>query len=261
MSSASSSVLHAYGVVRAGAQVWLPSRGIDEAPVQLVTVNSLAAVVSPLDDTAYGEDAWTEHAEDPRWLGAVALEHQTVLATLVTSADVLPFRLPGMYRDEASLRRVLAEESALLERGLAATADQVEWGVKVFRVDDKKTPPTPRASSGRGYLQQLSERSQRREVDSAARRDLVLRAYGLLADAASHSVTNPPQDATLSGREAPMLLNSAHLVRRGSEEAFFAGATQAQELLSDHGMHVEVTGPWPPYNFVHLGTEELGGDP
>jgi hypothetical protein len=256
-----SSVLHAYGVVRAGVPVWLPSRGLGDAPVHLVTVDRLAAVVSPLEATAFGTEAWQEHAEDPAWLGEAAAGHQAVLSTVITSTDVLPFRLPGIYADEESLRAVLTQEADLLERGLTATTNHVEWGVQVFRVMDTEAPEVPRPRTGRGYLDQLSARSRKREDEAAERQQLVLEAYGLLADASSHSVTNAPQDPALSGRDEPMLLNSAHLVPRGAEDGFFAVVDQVQRQLAGGGLRIEVSGPWPPYNFVHLATEELRGTP
>jgi hypothetical protein len=252
-------VLHAYGVTRAPVGVQPPDRGLGGARVQLVTVGSLVAIVSPVDAAAFGPKAWQEHAEDPVWLGRVAAEHQEVLGSVIRSADVLPFRLPGMYTDEASLREVLATEAELLTRGLEATANHVEWGVQVFRTTAGAEDRPPRSASGSDYLRQVAARARRRQEESENRAQLAQRAFGMLADASSYSVTNPPQDRALSGREEPMLLNSAHLVVRRGEEAFFAVVQEVQQLLAGHGLSLEVTGPWPPYNFVHLGTEELRG--
>jgi hypothetical protein len=256
-----SDVLHAYGVVPASSPVTLPNAGVAGTPVELVEVGDLAALVSRLDAARYGEDTWREHAEDPKWLAAFATDHQAVLGEVAATCDVLPFRIPGMYDDEARLRAVLETDQELLHRGLEAVRDHVEWGVQVFLVGEPEKEPAPRHASGRDYLRYRSEQAGSRERVAEERKSIVLAAYGLIADASTHSVTNPPQDPALSKRQEPMLLNSAHLVPRNREEPFFTVLGQVQKELRGSGMAVEVSGPWPPYNFVHLATEELKASP
>ena len=64
----------------------------------------------------------------------------------------------------------------------------------------------------------------------------------------------PLQAPELSGREEEMVFNGAYLVTadRGGFEA--ALASLAREIRDD-GVDLELTGPWPAYNFV---PEELG---
>lgn len=254
-------VLHAYGVVPASATVALPKTGVAGSPVELVEVEDLAALVSRLDAARYGEDTWREHAEDPQWLAAFATEHQAVLGAVAATCDVLPFRIPGMYDDEARLLAVLETDRELLSRGLEAVRGHVEWGVQIFLTGEPEPEPAPRHRSGRDYLRHRSEQAGSRERVAEERKSRVLAAYGLISDASTHSVTNPPQDPALSKRREPMLLNSAHLVPRNREEPFFTVLGQVQEELRGSGMVVEVSGPWPPYNFVHLATEELKASP
>jgi hypothetical protein len=250
-------VLHVYGVVPAASQLELPDSGIDGASVDVAEASGLVALVSRLDAARYGEEVWREHAEDPEWLAGFATQHQDVLGSVATTCDVLPFRIPGMYDDEARLLGVLEAEQDLLRRGLEAVGGHVEWGVQVFLTDQAEEEPTPQPQSGRDYLRRRSEQAGARERATEERRTRVLDAYGMIADASTHSVANPPQDPALSKRSEPMLLNSAHLVPRDRKESFFAVLVDVQGLLRERGMVVEVSGPWPAYNFVHLATEEL----
>jgi hypothetical protein len=250
-------VLHAYGVVPAASRVDLPTSGIDGAPVEFAEGSGLSALVSRLDGTRYGEEVWRAHAEDPDWLAGFATQHQEVLGAVATTCDVLPFRIPGMYDDEARLLAVLEAEKELLCRGLEAVAGHVEWGVQIFLTDHRDEEPAEQPRSGRDYLRRRSEQVGSRERSAEVRRSRVLDAYGTIADASTNSVVNPPQDPALSKRSEPMLLNSAHLVPRDRRESFFAVLGQVQDGLRGDGMVVEVSGPWPAYNFVHLATEEL----
>ncbi len=251
-------VLHAYGVVPREARVDLPAAGIDGATVEIVEAGGLAALVSRLDAARYGAESWRAHGDDPRWLTEFATQHQAVLGSVIASCDVLPFRIPGMYDDEAGLLRVLRTDGDHLGRALAAVHDHVEWGVKVFWASRAEASPTARPRSGRDYLRAKSEAAGSRERAADERRAQVVDAYHLVAEAAARSVANPPQDAALTGRDEPMLLNSAHLVRRDGEATFFAALAAAQGQLRGTGMVVEVSGPWPPYNFVDVAGERQG---
>jgi len=248
---AEATVLHAYGVVPAASTAALPPAGIDGAPVETVTVDGLAALVSTLDAARYGEAAWREHAEDPDWLAGFAIQHEQVLAAVVATGDVLPFRLPGIYADRASLAHLLQIEQEPLLDGLRAVRGQVEWGVKVFwDAEAEGADPAPAAASGRDYLRQRSEQLGARERSAEERQRRVVSAYERVAAAATDSITSPPQDPALSRRREPMLLNSAHLVPREREEAFFEVLRAVDQELGPAGLVVEVTGPWPPCGFV-----------
>lgn len=245
-------VVHAYGLVEAGATPDLP-RGIDGAEVLLVESGKVAALASMLDQERYGEPAWRAHGQDPRWLEQVATAHHAVLARIVENVDVLPLRLPGIYPDLDALRRVLEQKASAFTEALAAVRAHVEWGAKIFRTGDgDASSQQPAPSSGREYLTRRSAEARDREDAATRRQTVVLDVHEALAHAATHAVVNPPQDAALSGRREPMALNSAYLVVRDGVEPFLDLADELQERLTPEGMTLEITGPWPPYNFAHL---------
>jgi hypothetical protein len=259
--------VHAYGVVRADLDTdreQLPDSGIGGTPVRLLPMRTIAVVVGDLDAGDFGEAAWQQHAEDPAWLEPVARGHHQVLQALAATSDVLPLRLPGIYRDDDGLTEALAsEEDRLLER-LLFVAGHREWGVQVFggAMAEPGTPAptttqTSAATSGRDYLLRRKQAASQRDEARASRQRLLLEAHRALADVATSSVVNRPQDRALSGRSEPMLLNSAHLVARDAEQRFFEHADQvSREVLEPAGLVMEISGPWPPYNFVTPADQE-----
>ena len=249
-------LIHAYGIVPAGASVDLPATGIGGSDVALLDAGTISAVFSILSEEMYGDAEWRRHADDPRWLTAVATEHQGVLSAVVQTTDVLPLRLPGMYRDEMHLHDMLTTEEPLLRAVLEALHDHVEWAVHLYFTGRTEQPPG-RPTSGADFFRQKSEAVARREKDQTVREQRVREAYAALADLSRQSVINAPQDSTLSGRREPMLLNSAHLVCRRHEPLFFAAVEEIATRLAPSGITVEVSGPWPPYNFVDLGADTL----
>ncbi len=254
-------VIHAYGIVCSEAGFDVPDAGIGGAGVALLDAGPVSGVFSILPETAYGAAAWTEHAEDAAWLARVATQHQAVLADVVRDTDVLPLRLPAMYRDEVHLHRMLEAEAPLFRAALESLHDHLEWSVHLYLVGEPDAPAGDHPTTGREYLRQRAEAVSQRHLARVKREHSVRDAYASLADLSRQSVANPPQDSALSGRPEPMLLNSAHLVCRKHERLFFTAVEETAARLAPLGITVEVTGPWPPYNFVELGVEHLESQP
>lgn len=251
MGAAEDTVVHAYGLVPAGVSLSMP-RGIDGAPVTLVEAGDVAALASELSAEAYGPDQWRAHAEDPRWLEHVASEHHAVLQAVVEQTEVLPLRLPGIHHDLATLQRVLAEQQSELQEALSQVRDHVEMGAKIFLVAEPQAEAEERPKSGRDYLARRSAEASNREQARVRRQSQVLDVHEALAHGSTRSAVNAPQDAALSGRKEPMLLNAAYLVPQVELDNFLTLADQLNQDLFTEGMALEITGPWPPYNFAHL---------
>lgn len=248
-------VVHAYGVAPAVVldvpeHKVVPPTGIAGTPVRLLALGELAVVVGDLPEKDFGEAAWREHAEDPDWLEPVARGHHEVLQAVAAATDVLPLRLPGIYRDDAELQGLLGGQEEPLTRRLQFVAGHDEWGVHVHLVEDT-AEEAPEATSGRDYLMQRKAQVAGRDAAREERQRLLTEAYAGLAQVSTSSVLNRPQDRALSGREDPMLLNSAHLVAKEAQQQFFARADEVSRgLLEPAGMVMEISGPWPPYNFA-----------
>jgi hypothetical protein len=245
-----STVVHAYGLVRSGQQLVLPDAGIGGAGVCLVGNGRLAAIAGELSSDEYGPEIWQEHADDPQWLGVVAASHNEVLELVVDQTDVLPMRLPGLYGDTAALESALEQQADEFEAAFAAVEGHVEWGVKVFLVGEVEADLPAGNTTGRDYLLRKAGEARRREEARDRRTSALLDVHEELAHLATHAVVNTPQDPALSGRTEPMLLNAAYLVARTARDTFLTHAQQLGDRLWGHGMSLEVTGPWPPYNFA-----------
>jgi hypothetical protein len=253
-------IVHAYGVTRAGQPV--PDlAGIGAAPVDVIEVSGIAVIFSWLPADLYGSASWDEHADDIRWLGSVARGHQQVLERAVALGDVVPFRLPSMYSSGDALRARVDEDHASLEASLAAVAGRVEWGVKVYR-DSAATTQQARAeeTTGADYLRARSSALRERDDVDARLRHLLAETHERLIRVSDDAVRNPVQDAALTGRSEPMLLNGAYLVRRDDQQTFLDAVRSLADEHAQHGLLVEPTGPWPAYNFVGKPFSKDGAD-
>ena len=250
-----------YGVVEA------PPGPLDVEPdVELVTEGPLAGVTSRVSLDEFGDTALSERLGDAVWLEENIRRHEQVLERVLASTTVLPCRFCTVYRTEADVRRFLSERQDQLTAALAEVSGRVELGVKAF-VDPERfaaggaqeneqirelTAQTAQAEGGRAYLE--SRRLERLVGDERARfgQEAASQLHSRLLDAAERGVLLDLQRPELSGRDEEMVLNGAYLVsdRPGFERELAALAAE----LSSRGLELELTGPWPPYNFV---SEEL----
>lgn len=244
-------VVHAYGLVPGGGRFSLPERGIADATVRTIAFHHLEVVVSDLPAESFGEAAWAEHGEDTQWLTPVAAAHHDVLQHLVERGDILPLQLPGIYPSDEALIDALESSRADLERAWQTLAGRVEWSLQIFPTAELPAPEKPAPRSGREYLERRRSQQDARETERGRRETAVTEAHEALAREAAADVVRAPLDKAVTGREEPMLLNSAYLVEREQEQRFLALAERLHnQLVATSGMRIEATGPWPPYSFV-----------
>jgi hypothetical protein len=207
------------------------------------------------------------------WLERTALAHQAVLDRVLGACEaVVPMRLCTVFTDEAHVREMLGREREVLTEALSRLRGQVEWSVKVLadaaaleaaarergRAVAGVGAPDAEASPGRAYLARRKfdrvVRDEARALASGAAEEI----HARLADRAIAAVVLPPQRRELSGRSGEMLLNGAYLVPRAGAADFGAHVDGLAARWRELGLEVEMTGPWPPYNFV-AGPAEASG--
>jgi hypothetical protein len=247
--------IYVYCVMPGDAQPSLDGvAGMDARhPVEVVRHAGLAAVTTRVPLEEFGAEPLKRNLNDLDWLARVARAHQAVLDRVFASTPIVPFRLCTIYGDEAHVHQMLEREHAVLTDTLARLRDRSEWGVKLM-VDAARRAerdPEPRApATGREFF----ERRSRERRERAAGQGFTLRAaeevHERLRRQATAATLLQPQSRALHGREGEMIFNGAYLVERSGVERFRAVAEELRADQEQHGLALEVTGPWPPYNFV-----------
>ena len=232
--------------------------------VKRVEVDGLAALVRPVPRDEYGAEALRRNLNDLAWLERVARSHESVLEQAMAHATIVPLRICTLYESEESVRHMLESEGDALRDALDFLAGRQEWGVKLLLDPERlaeeargqRDEPEPEGLGGSGAAYMLRRREERetRALASSLARQLAEEVHTRLGERALGAVTRPPQNRELSGHDGEMVLNAAYLV-----EAERAGELSelVSELEAEHaelGARLELTGPWPPYNFVPAGT-------
>ena len=261
--------VYVYAVLAPDADVAGAGPGIGERPVRVVEaepggLRALAGDV-PLDE--FGEEALKRNLNDLSWVSATAVAHEAVVEAAMPGGALVPMRMCTIFRDEDGVREMLRREGATLRDALERLRGAHEWGLKVIADRDAFAAAVARESDapgaargepgksgeGAGYFAALRlEQSAREEV--AAQLDRRTReiheAVGALA---TGSRLQPPSNRELSGYEGDMVLNGAYLVPAARTDELRELVAALADRHGRDGLHVELTGPWPPYNFSTRG--------
>jgi hypothetical protein len=243
-------IVHAYGVVAADEPLSQLPPGVAETSVWVFGADSLAAIVSLLPMQGFGVADWERNATNVGWLGRVARQHHEVLQYVSNTTAVVPLRLPSLYRNLESLNETLRAANDRLERDLHRIRGKLEWSVKVYRTAEEQSSAVNTSASGRDYLLARSRDISGRSTARERLREQVGEIHDALGQVSAEYVRNKPQDAVLSGRKEPMLLNGAYLVSRADQARFLELVAEIADDSSAGGLLVEVSGPWPAYNFT-----------
>jgi hypothetical protein len=239
---------YVFGVVRAGATA-APSGAA------LITEGGLAAVVRSVPLAEYGEEALRANLDDIAWLEDAARRHEAVLDGLLAHTTVIPLRLCTIYRDEAAVRTMLVAEQGALTEALDRLEGHTEWGVKAFcdrAAVQASARPAADAEQGEGeaYLARRRAEARARELVAAT----VDAAHERLTALARVALANPLQRRELTGRDDDMALNGVYLVA-DERAAELEAVVERCAAEAPPGLTFELTGPWPPYNFVGRSVE------
>jgi hypothetical protein len=243
---------YVYCVVPAGAAVDVEGlEGVAPGrPIEIIRHADLGAVSSWVPLAQFGAEPLRRNLNDLDWLARTARAHQAVLERALATGPIVPLRLCTVFAGDEQVRAMLEREQETLADALARLRGREEWGVKLIADLAKVRPAEPEPASGRAYLERRSR--ERREQDDLRR--LVTHAaeevHARLSERATAATLLRPQSRELSGRHGDMVLNGAYLVERARVDEFRAAAAEVAERQRELGLALELTGPWPPYNFV-----------
>lgn len=214
--------------------------------VYTVHYNGLAAVVSNTPIVVY----------DPTRENVFA--HEQVNETVMREFTVLPMAFGALFRTENDIIELIRGTYDALRDVLAKMEGKVEFGLKVNWDRDRVIAELEEQNEEIRHLkEQITSRTSGstyfarmqlgRLIDAALseQADAYIRdVYSVLRDTAVASRANKPIGDK-------MIMNAAFLIERDREAEF---DSKVNELAAKYEgkCSFKYTGPWPPYNFVHI---------
>jgi Gas vesicle synthesis protein GvpL/GvpF len=234
-----------------------------DAALEMITQNNLAAVASPVPLSEYGEDELPRHLTDATWTAIRAMRHERVAEHFARRVSIVPLRFGTIYTKRERVEQMLAERSAELMAIIERLQGREEWGLNLYfdraKFLEKIISLSPRlremagqaetASPGQAYLMRKKIESLRETEARAELQRLILKIEKELGSVGPgvKRLRVLKDEATERGELAAKF---AILVERKGFDRFHAVAERLAEELTDAGLQVELTGPWPAYNFA-----------
>lgn len=273
--------LYAYGIVPAGTPLTDLTGLADGTEVDAVTRGGVSLVVSVIDPELLRDVE--EDLSETGPLAALARRHDQVLRDLQDRGSVLPLRFGTVLPGPREACGILEDPDGELPRALGTLRGTREWGFRLEAAEPAGTSPADEATpsggvttpdgvgpqvaltgatppgAGAAYLSARRDelREQERQREETTR--LVERVHRELLGHARDAARRPGRP----GR----VFDCAYLVGRDDEQGFADAAERVGQLVEDAGYTAAVTGPWPPYSFVHLtlggrdGSGRVGDEP
>jgi hypothetical protein len=181
------------------------------------------------------------------------VDHARVIADCFQHSTVLPFRFGTVFSDDESLRKSIRSNQRQFLSNIDKLRGKTEMHLKIF-VDDAcgRAPERslPAEGAGREYLSNLRENATRTRERQTRARAVSFQMHRLFL----------PLDEEVSCRlteSGKMVLDIAHLIDRKCVERYQNKFASTSALMRECQM--QVSGPWPPYHFVHRLTRSSHG--
>ena len=184
--------------------------------------------------------------------------HEQVNETVMREFTVLPMAFGALFRTDEDIIELIRGTYDALRDVLAKMEGKVEFGLKVNWDRDKVTSELEHTNDEIRHLkEQITSRTTGStyfarmqlgrliETSLTDQADAYIReVYSLLRDTAVASRANKP----IGDR---MIMNAAFLIERNREAEFDQKVKEIASKYEDK-LSFRYTGPWPPYNFVHI---------
>jgi hypothetical protein len=172
----------------------------------------------------------------------MARDHARVVADCFKHSTVLPFRFGTTFADDDSLRRSVRSNQRHFLANVERLRGKAEMHLKVL-VDDTCPGNSARDMTvGQQYLTSLRESASRQRERQSKARALSIQMHRMFLPLAEEITCKRME----SGK---MLLDIAHLIDNKTIERYQNKYSSATLQLKECSM--QLSGPWPPYHFVH----------
>jgi hypothetical protein len=241
----------------------VPSAIEPATTLRSICAGELCAIVSDVPLAEYGEEEIQPRLTEPAWVASRAMRHEGVLEHFAKGTALVPLRFGTIYLKSGGVEQMLAEKQDELTATLERLRNKEEWGVNVFcdRAVLAETittlSPTLRemasradaASAGQAYLLRKKIEGMRTDETRVEVKRAVTEIESELSSLSSGSVRLRVRQAE-AAEHGELVGKLAFLINRNLFEKFRGAAGKIAYQRASFGFRLELTGPWPAYNFV-----------
>lgn len=261
---------YVYCIAGSAAAAELPAESLPAAieegsKLEWVGAGDLAALTSLVPLASYSEEKLAEHLSDAQWTAARAMRHETIAEYVAKHVGVVPLRFGTIFLERAGIEQMLSDKGKELREILERLRGREEWGVNVFcdqstllasitsvsPVLRDLTERAAQASPGQSYLMQ-------KKIDTL-RVDEARAALNRISEEIEQTLAQQSDDAKRlrvlkveATEYGELKAKFAFLIKKAKFDEFRDAAERLAQEHQAAGVRLELTGPWPPYNFTQI---------
>ncbi len=237
-----------------------PDAVTTDGALDQLTLGDVAVVFSRVDLDEWQGAAIQAKFEDTQWLIPRVLAHEEVIESQLAAGPVLPVRFGAVFSSSAVLADFVAARQTEISDFLDRMVGREEWAVKGFlavkvaaewlKANDRELAAQwdqlPAQQGARYFREKRLQADLERRAQQWGTR-LAAALSDEFAPRAVETRTLRPQAA--EGNKQKMVFHAAFLLDQPTVAGFRLGVEKFQNRYVDQGLRLEITGPWPPYNF------------
>jgi len=240
-----------------------PSPLEEDTAIELVDADGLSAITSEVPLDQYGEDVLSDKLTEAPWLAPRAMRHEQLVEHFARRTSVVPLRFGTVYLERRGIEKMLAARSSELREILNRLRGREEGGVNVYfdrnQLLERITSVSPKlrdlvaqahnSTPGQSYL--LKKKIDGMKVDEArSEMNRLIDETGKRLKATVDEMMTLRVLKVEATEHGELKAKFAVLVQRSLFEQFHASVEQWAVDNQNAGLRLELTGPWPAYNFT-----------
>lgn len=244
----------------------LIEQGVFKADLYSLEHHGLRVLARTVSTDDFLETKFQENVKNIQWLKHWALEHHEILAALVGVVTFLPFKFATVFHSEKNVVAMLDKHEVAMKEQLRKLSGKLEYGVKAWADDEVvRGYVTKVCPEIKAFDKEISISSPGKAFFLKKKRDITLEHEAQsffekhvresMLCLASHTRENSLPAREMANGEGKNGLKADFLVEHPEKEIFLHELDAKKRSLRACGIHLECTGPWPPYNFADFSVQ------
>lgn len=265
--------LYLFGLCRCARSHILEAEGLDETagPPRIEVFGEIGAVICRVDAGQFTGPESEARLADPAWLLPRLHRHNAVLEGVQRQLPLLPLRFGTLFKTIAGLEHLIMLHRADISRFFKKVEGREEWALKLFydrelaakelgrEMLETQTERLRGLAPGKRYLEERQLRTETERLLPERLREECANVVAILQACCSDLRERSPLHLDDKDGKGRMLRNWALLLPQSSVAALIPRLEQYREARCAYGIHLEWTGPWPPYSFCPPLDAECSG--
>lgn len=242
--------------------------GIDNVnKLEMISLGNLSAVVSQVPLEEFGEDALKENIQNIKWLEKHIRTYDEITRSLFEQTTFIPVRFGTIYLDKERVKQSISNYKEQVIKLIETLNRKIEVGVKFFldhtKLEEALTTNDLEAADLNSKIQ-CETPGKAHFLKKKLETFLDKKIENWSCDISNNlldslkGISNDIQLLSLQPKEGAqkMFLNVACLLPSNRFDWFKEMLQNIMPQDNFECINCEITGPWPPYNFVRLESEK-----